>query len=373
MSVDNLVVNLVDQYKVEQLEAVKRYTDHYSAYDVDEDRSVTLDILRLDGVSTGFAAQFTSRARAIAQIRHPNIVRIFTVGRTQSERPYVAQVDIDGYPLSQRLEQLASRRTPVNPIYALKMVRQLTDALLLATRLDLLHYDLRPQNVFLKNVALPTDDVLVLTDLFVPYERRNWDTEATDKELLDYLSPEQRAGKEINAGSHVYTLGVLAFHLLTSTLPPQPTANHEVLLRRITTVGTPLERLRGGLSAETYELVDRSLRKDSHQRYDSIEEFSTALEQALLAEELLVGSPGLTAATPARRSWGVMAILILVVLGIVASVIGAQLLNLARMLPLTAFAAMMSGDGRRRPNQPLRTGPMKPAWVVGMLESVVEA
>ncbi len=82
MTVENLVVNLVDQYKVEQLLAVKRYTDHYLAYDVDEDRSVTLDILRPDGVSTGFVAQFTARARAIAQIRHPNIVRIFTVGRT---------------------------------------------------------------------------------------------------------------------------------------------------------------------------------------------------------------------------------------------------------------------------------------------------
>jgi serine/threonine-protein kinase len=346
MTVDNLVVNLIDQYKVELLLAAKPYTDHYLAYDVDEDRSVTLDVLRVGNTPAGFAAQFVSRSRAIAQIRHPNILRIYSVGRTEAEQPYVAQTALDAAPLSERLEQLAARPGSVNTIYALKLVRQLADALILATRLDLFHYDLRPQNVLLKNVALPTDDVLVLTDLNVPFERKPWTGNTGVDDLAAYLSPEQRAGKEIDAGSHVYSLGVLAYHLLAATLPSGPTRGHEVVLRRITDGGSALERARPGLTPETYELVDRALRQDPRQRYDSIETFVLALEQALLAEELRVGAAGIPVSAPTRRSWTLLTLLVLVALGAVAAL----------------TAAWLGG------NQPLATA-TPPAIVAGPLDT----
>jgi hypothetical protein len=195
----------------------------------------------------------------------------------------------------------------------------------LAARLDLFHYDLRPQNVLLKNVALPTDDVVVLTDLNVPFERKSRTGGTNADELEAYLSPEQRAGKEIDAGSHVYSLGVLAYHLLSATLPSGPTRGHEVALRRITDGGSALERARPGLTPETYELVDRALRQDPRQRYDSIEAFVLALEQALLAEELRVGSAGIPVSAPTRRSWTLLTLLVLVALGAVAALTAAWL------------------------------------------------
>ena len=347
MTVDNLVVNLVDQYKLEQLQAVKRYTDYFLAYDVDENRRVTLDILRLAEVQPWFATQFANRARAIAQIRHPNIARIFTVGRTATEQPFVAQAAIDGYPLSQRLEQLTARPGSVNTIYALKLVRQLADALLLATRLDLLHYDLRPQNIILKNVSLPTDDALVLSDLFVPFERRNWVADEGEDDLLAYLSPEQRAGKEIDATSHVYTLGVLAYHLLAAAPPSGPTESHEVLVRRLTAGGSALARVRDDLAPETYELVDRALRKDPHQRQDSIETFTLELERALLAEELLVGSPKVTSTTPVKRPWALLTILVLLALGVVAYIISFQLIGAQTAAPPSGIVSQVE------PTEPL--------------------
>lgn len=304
MAVASLFEELLDQYKIEQRIAEKRYTDLYQAYDVDDDRLVRLDIVR-PGLSedNGFAGRLVHRARAVAQIRHPRIAPIYHIGKTPDGRPYVAQAHIDGLPLSQRLEQLAQRETPVNALYALKLVRQLADALVLAERLELLHHDLQPDNIWLKNVALTSDESLVLFDLFIPPERRP--AAADDREA--YRPPEQGAGREISAAGHVYSLGVLLYQLLAGRLPEGPVTLRAVMLSRLRARPSSLERVRPGLSRPTYDLVERCLRRDPAQRYENVEAFLAALDGALAAEEthLSLGSPR-EAGRPAevRRSLG---------------------------------------------------------------------
>ena len=191
MAVASLFEELLDQYKIEQRLAEKRYTELYRAYDVDDDRLVRLDIVR-PGLAedNAFAGRFVNRARAVTQLRHPNIAPIYHIGKTADGRPYVAQAYIDGIPLTQRLEELARRETQVNALYALKLVRQLADALVLAERLELLHHDLQPDNVWLKNVALPSDESLILLDLFIPADRR-----PPPVGRPRYLSPARAAGR----------------------------------------------------------------------------------------------------------------------------------------------------------------------------------
>ena len=285
MAVASLFEDLLDQYKIEQHVAQKRYTDLYQAYDVDDDRLVRLDILRAEvAEDASFAGRFISRARALAQVRHPNIAQVLHVGKSPEGVPYVAQSAVDGYPLSYRLEQLSQRNTPVNPIYALKLVRQLADALLLAERLEIFHYDLQPDNVLLKNVTLPTDENVVLIDLFVPLERRRNGTTATTAETSAYLSPEQRAGRDVTAAGHVYSLGAILYRLLAGRLPGGPVTLSETALGRVFGRATGLERERHDLTEATHYLVNRSLRKDARGRFADIESFRTALDAALSAE-----------------------------------------------------------------------------------------
>lgn len=320
MSVADLSAELVDQYKVEGLIAEQRYTELYLAYDVDENRAVTLSALRPPYAGDAeFAGQFVNRARAIAQIRHPNIAQVLGVGRMPNDRPYVAQPYIDGYPLSKRLEQLAERGAPTHSVYALKLARQLAEALLLADRLDLLHYDLQPENVLLKNVALPTDDALVLLNLFVPPENRTLRVQnGLPSTQPAYFSPEQREGRRIDGSSHIYSLGVLLYQLLSGKLPSRPVSFRDVLLGRLALRPTALERERRGLAAETYELVDKALRRDPRRRHESIEAFLAALDRALTAEEALLHGSDAAAVAPRRRSLALL--LPLVVLALLAAV-----------------------------------------------------
>ena len=133
MAVASLFEELLDQYKIEQRLAEKRHTDLCRAYDVDEDRLVRLDIVRPGPAEdNAFAGRFVNRARAVTQLRHPNIAPIYHIGKTADGHPYVAQAYVDGIPLSQRLDELARRETQVNALYALKLVRQLADALVLS-------------------------------------------------------------------------------------------------------------------------------------------------------------------------------------------------------------------------------------------------
>lgn len=303
MAVASLFEDLLDQYKIEQHVARKRYTDLFQAYDVDDDRQVRIDALRPEFAGeSSFAGRFVSRARALAQVRHPNIAPILHIGKASGGTPYVAQAAVDGYSLTHRLEQLDQRKTPVNPIYACKLIRQLADALILGERLELFHYDLQPDNVLLKNVTLPTDDSVVLIDLFVPAERQpranGADDHATDK---GYLSPEQRAGKDVTAASQVYSLGALLYRMLAGHTPPGPVRNQDTLLNRLFGRPTFLERERGDLTQTTYSVVERSLHKDPRARYQTIEAFAAALDGALAAEESRLGMAGSRAPVVERR------------------------------------------------------------------------
>jgi serine/threonine-protein kinase len=292
MAVASLFEDLLDQYRIEQHIAKKLYTDQYQAYDVDDDRVVRLEILRADlAEDTSFAGRFVNRARALAQVRHPNIAQVLHIGKAAGGAPYVVQAEVDGFPLSYRLEQLAQRNTPVNVIYALNLIRQLADALLLAERLEIFHYDLRPNNVLLKNVTLPTDENVVLVDLFIPTERRlNGDQPGDSADTLGFLSPEQRAGREITAAGHIYSLGAMLYRLLAGQLPARPVTLKDTVFSHVFDRPTALERARPDLSAATYQLVDRSLRRDPRGRYPDIGTFITALDGALAAEEVRLGT-----------------------------------------------------------------------------------
>lgn len=302
MAVASLFEDLLDQYKIEQHVAQKRYTDLYQAYDVDDDRLVRLDILRTEvAEDASFAGRFINRARALAQVRHPNIAQVLHVGKSPDGVPYVAQSAVDGYPLSYRLEQLAQRNTPVNPIYALNLVGQLADALLLAERLEIYHYELQPENVLLKNVTLPTDENVVLIDLFVPLERRRNGLAAPPVEASAYLSPEQQAGRDVTAAGHVYSLGAILFHLLAGRRPGGPVTIAETAIGRVFGRAIGLERERHDLSAATYYLVNRSLRQDARGRFADTESFRVALEAALSAEEVRLSAATGRAPADERR------------------------------------------------------------------------
>ncbi len=318
----NLYDQLIDQYKLEAHINQTAVTDLYRAFDVDENRPVAVEILLPTfNNKKQFVEQFIKKMGKVAQLKHPNIAQVYQIGLTANNRPYVARDLIEGITLRERLLQLSQHGTPANSIYALKIIRQLAEALELAERLDIYHYHLSPDNIMLKH-----DGTVVLVDLGVPAAENGNAANLFPNNHTPYMAPEQVHGKPADSRSQIYSLGVILYEILTGELPVEPGSFWQTFVQAFNPQNTALEHTRPDLSRQTYDLIDKSLRSQTWGRYGKIQEFLEAVNEALQNERLLVQTRGDTAvlAPPApRRSRTILALpfmLLLLCLGGVAGI-----------------------------------------------------
>lgn len=188
----------------------------FRAIDPNLDRPVALKIPHIDPKrESEMAAQFQQEARAAAKIKHPNICVIHDVG-TADRKPYLVMDFISGQSLEDRLSH-----GPLAPKEAVAIVSKLADALHCFHQEGLIHRDVKPSNVMLKDNGEP-----VLTD-FGLVQQTYPEAGTTIPESLRgtpaYIAPEILNNKDQppDARSDVYSLGVLLYHCLAGCPPFQ--------------------------------------------------------------------------------------------------------------------------------------------------------
>ncbi len=294
MASSKIADNSFGQYELEQLVGQDAVRYIYLAYDSEKNRHMLISILRDNlAADENASTNYINRALALSRIRHPNIAIIYDAGVTTNNLPYVVSERIEGFTLADRLSQLAQQKSPAHVIYALSLVRQIASGLALAERLEYFHYELTPQNIILKSMTLKADDSAVLINLDVSTDFDQEERPDEDSDTDSYLSPEQLNNKKIDGRSHVYSLGVILFQLLSGTLPHKTKQNWTHAFQSLRSAGYALERLRTDLAPETYALVDNSMRTRPRSRYRSLGEFVDVIDQAIAAEDLQIHTSGL--------------------------------------------------------------------------------
>ncbi|MCP5094465.1 MAG: protein kinase [Chloroflexi bacterium] len=285
MSKSNLFDELIDQYRLDKHLGQSGVTDHYLAYDVDENHEAVVEILLpYLAQNKTYANRFGEKLKKVAQIKHRNIAQVLQVGITPSNnRPYFARTHFEAYPLKERISQLRKQETPVHSVYALKIVRQIAGALALTERLDIFHHDLQPGKILLK-----PDGQILISDLGVPRLKNIVANGHKIDQDPSYWSPEQAQGKPISARSHVYSLGIILFELLAGERPV--TSNSLWGSVKNPPGKSPLEKYRGDLSIETYRLINRALRNRPWARFANSGELIPVIDEAIKAEEFLLGA-----------------------------------------------------------------------------------
>jgi len=227
-------------------------------------------------------SRFIAEARAVNQIRHKNIIDIFSFGQLADGRHYYVMELLDGAPLDKYLAE----HGPLALEIALPILKQVARALDAAHAKGIAHRDLKPENIVLLHdedgglfPKLLDFGIAKLTD---PDEERTHHT-GTGVPLGTpyYMSPEQCRGKDVDHRTDIYSFGVLAFRLLTAEYPFDGEMI-DVLHKHVHDDPPRASTKLAGLPARVDDAIDAMLRKNPDQRPRT----ATAAVEALYGGEL---------------------------------------------------------------------------------------
>lgn len=191
---------IADRYRIDTMIAQGGTATVYRAHDSHLDRPVAIKALRIRG--TRHVTRLRSEAQVLAQLTHPNIVRLYDTA-THDDQPCLISELVDGVPLNDLVGHLDADQ-------AATIVEQLADALDAAHTLGIVHRDLKPANVLV-------GDRVHLLDFGLA--RHLADPAVTSGDAIAgtaaYLAPEQLGGDATGTASDIYALGLVAIELHT--------------------------------------------------------------------------------------------------------------------------------------------------------------
>lgn len=238
----------------------------YRAHDTRHDRPVAVKLLRPEVAASIGADRFLREIHIAARLNHPHILTLIDSGETEGV-PFYVMPFVDGPSLRARTK--GGRRTPVAE--AATVLRDVADALAAAHALEVVHRDVKPENVLL------SERHAWVTDFGVA--RALWEAVATRSTAAGavvgtpaYMSPEQAAGdEEIDRRTDIYALGVVAYELLAGRLPLAGESTRAVLAAHLVVEPPPLRALRPDLPDDLAAVVMRCLAKQPEDRWQDAE------------------------------------------------------------------------------------------------------
>lgn len=238
-----------------------------------------LDESSLD--DTSLERRFVTEARAVNRIKHPNIVDIFGFGELANGQKFYVMELLTG----ETLAALRKRAGALPPRVAIEVLEPLADALDAAHDVGILHRDLKPANVFLHRTADGSVSVKLL-DFGVakvlgghdPAHTRTGGAIGTPA----YMAPEQWSGGTAAAAADVYSLGVIAYELLTGRRPFAPSEVRDRFKQRLYAAPDSASRINPQLPRAVDALLARMLAETPAGRPHSARAAVTLLRQTLL-------------------------------------------------------------------------------------------
>jgi eukaryotic-like serine/threonine-protein kinase len=235
---------------------------------------------REDGIQ-----RFEREVQLMAELNHPNTVAVYDYGRTGDGVFYYAMEYLEGVDL----EGLVAVGGPQPPARVVHLLRQICGSLDEAHRRGLIHRDIKPANLFLCSGRSDPDTIKVLDFGLVKESSRDQPELTAKNTLLGtplYMSPEAVLSlREIDARSDLYSLGAVAYLLLTGTPVFSAESAIELCAKHVHAVPeSPSERLGRALPSDLEALVLGCLAKAPEQRPESALALRTALDACRLEE-----------------------------------------------------------------------------------------
>jgi serine/threonine-protein kinase len=248
------------RYRVDRLIATGGMSAVYRGLDLRLDRPVALKVMdsRYAG-DTQFLTRFQREARAVARLKDPGLVAVYDQG-IDGRHPFLVMELIEGG----TLRELLRERGPMPPHAVAAVLHPVLGGLAVAHRGGLVHRDIKPENVLISD-----DGEVKIADFGLV--RAVAEAKITSTSVIlgtaAYLSPEQVSTGDADPRSDVYSVGVLAYELLTGTTPFTGDSALAVAYQRMDHDVPPPSRMIAGVPAQFDDLVRRATARDPGARF----------------------------------------------------------------------------------------------------------
>ncbi len=237
-------------------------------------RTVAVKILKdqMTG-DAAFIRRFEREAQSAAALSHPHIVNIYDVGQ-QDGTYFMVMEYVDGSNLKQYIREKG--RLPVHE--AVRISRQIAEALEEAHKAGVVHRDIKPQNILFSR-----DGKVKVTDFGIAIAGDGVTVTVGDEIIgtVQYIAPEQARGEIAGKQSDLYSLGIVFYEMVTGKVPFTGESPVAVAMKHIQEQIVPPGRLVNDLPEQLEQVVMKAVEKDAANRYNTAEEF---LEDLFYAE-----------------------------------------------------------------------------------------
>ncbi len=245
----------------------------YHAYDPIVKRDVALKFLSSIGSEeTELISRFEREARLAGGLRHPNIVTIYDLGHFEG-RPYIAMEYIVG----RDLQAVIKQKQELTFEQKVEIILQITKGLDAAHQKGIIHRDIKPANI-----RIQEDNSVKIMDFGIA---RMGTSELTRSGYiigtLQYMSPEQISGDQLDQRSDIFSTGVIAYELFTNLNPFNGEHTVDIMYRILNVRPQPIQGLPDEYGTELNQIIMRALEKNRDLRYTNAKEIAQDLEEYL--------------------------------------------------------------------------------------------
>jgi serine/threonine protein kinase len=237
----------------------------YAVTHEDIGKRAALKVMHRRLVTTASAERILLEARVVNQVGHPNIVDIFETGAMTDGRPYIVMERLEGVPLSARADE-----GKILPDQVIAILLEVCDALIAAHAANVIHRDLKLDNIFLiDNPDDPQHPKVKLLDWGIA-KIISTDVRVTIEGQLvgtpQYLSPEQARGAAVSPQTDVYSLGVMAYEMFLEQLPFEAETSAEIMAMHLRATPPPPSEMWPDIPPTLENLLLAMLAKDPEAR-----------------------------------------------------------------------------------------------------------
>ena len=265
---------LGDRYRIIDTLGEGGMANVYLAEDIILQRKVAVKILRLDlQKEPQTLARFQREALATSELSHPNIVMVLDVG-TDHGLPYMVMEYVDGPDLKEYIRT----NSPLNLGNIIKFMDQILSAMSLAHKHNVIHRDLKPQNILMDKHGN-----IKIADFGIAVALNQNSVTQTNSAIgsVHYMSPEQTRGGLVTKQSDIYSLGIILYELITGNVPFNGDSAVSIALKHAQEPIPSIRKQDPNIPQPLENVVLKATAKDPRDRYNSAKEMKDDLDTSL--------------------------------------------------------------------------------------------